>query len=393
METLFPIVLRFKLFFGLLLAAVGVFFAYLALYLKTVGLSGGQIGIILGMIPLVSFLVQPVWGMLSDIYRLRRGALACACFGVALPAWLYNAGDGFWWLFGLTLVLAVMNGPIGPLGDALALEYLEHQGRREDYGSLRLWGALGFAASTFLIGALVAEKAIRSIIPIYSLMMALLGVLALTLPDAAPTRIVGWLEGVALLRRAPQLAKFLASMLLIGATLGVADQYLIIYLSDIHASGWITGTVFALAAVLEALLMGWAAALIQRWGLRLVLIAGIAALPLRWVLYTIVREPILVIPIQMLHSIAMLSLLVAGVLYVDRQLSREWRGTGQALYQAMLHGAGSSCGLFLAGWAYQYGGIVPLWWTSTIVGVAGLLLVIWATRTPALSRVEEGART
>jgi MFS transporter, PPP family, 3-phenylpropionic acid transporter len=189
------------------------------------------------------------------------------------------------------------------------------------------------------------------------------------------------------------LAKFLASMLLIGATLGVADQYLIIYLSDIHASGWITGMVFALAALLEALLMGRAAALIQRWGLRPVLIVGIAVLPLRWVLYAIIREPILVIPIQMLHSIAMLSLLVAGVLYVDQQLSREWRGTGQALYQAMLHGAGSSFGLFVAGFVYQYGGIVPLWWTSAIVGVAGLLLVAWATRAPVLlSRAEEGAR-
>src|SRR5262245_43435571 len=105
-------------------------------------------------------------------------------------------------------------------------------------------GALGFALSTFLIGALVAEAAIRLIIPIYSLMMAALGMLALTLPDAAPTRIVGWLEGTVLLQHAPQLAKFLLSMLLIGATLGVADQYLIVYLSDIHASGWIIGVVF-----------------------------------------------------------------------------------------------------------------------------------------------------
>jgi PPP family 3-phenylpropionic acid transporter len=391
MEQFFPVVLRFKLFFALLLAAVGVFFSYLALYLKTIGLTGGQIGILLGMIPLISFLVQPLWGLLSDIYHVRRSTLALACFGVAGASWLFNYDTGFWWFFGLTLVLSVMNGPIGPLGDALALEYLERQGRREDYGALRLWGALGFALSTFLIGWLVAEAAIRWIIPIYSLMMGALGLLTLTLPDAAPARTVDWWEGVALLKRAPHLARFLASLLLIGATLGVADNYLILYLTDIHATGWIVGVVFALAALLEALLMGQATALIQRWGLRSVLIGGIAVLPLRWLLYTVVREPLLVIPIQMLHSIAMLSLLVAGVLYVDQQLSREWRGTGQALYQAMLHGAGSSIGLFLAGFVYQYGGIVSLWWISTCVGLAGLLMVIWATREPALSRVEEGA--
>jgi PPP family 3-phenylpropionic acid transporter len=391
LATFFPVVLRFRLFFALLLAAVGVFYSYLALYLKTAGLSGGQIGIILGMMPLASFLVQPLWGLVSDIYRLRRGALALACFGVAAPAWLYNVSNDFPWLLGLTFVIAVMNSPLGPLGDALALEYLERQGQHDAYGSLRLWGALGFALSTFLIGALLIATAIRWIVPIYSIMMVALGLLVLTLPDAAPVRTVHWWEGTALLKRTPRLAKFLVSMALVGATLGVADQYLIIYLSDIHASGWVVGVVFALAALLEALLMGRAAALIQRWGLRLVLLAGIAALPLRWFLYTIIREPILTIPVQMLHSIGMLSLLVAGVLYIDQQLSREWRATGQAFYQAILHGAGSSIGLFAAGLIYQYGGIISLWRTSMCVGLAGLLLVIWATHVPALSRVEEGA--
>ncbi|HEY3228957.1 MAG TPA: MFS transporter [Roseiflexaceae bacterium] len=392
MATVFPIVLRFKLFFALLLAAIGVFYSYLALYLRTAGLSGSKIGVILGMMPLISCLVQPLWGLVSDIYQLRRSALAVACFGVGAAAWLYNTSNDFVWLVGLTFVLSVMNGPIGPLGDALSLEYLEHQGRRDNYGSLRLWGALGFALSSFLIGALVVETAIRWIIPIYSTMMFMLGLLVLTLPDVSPPRAVAWWEGLARLKRTPQLAKFLISVLLIGATLGVADQYLIIYLADIHASGWIEGVVFALAALLEALLMGLAAGLIARWGLRQVLIAGIAVLPLRWLLYTIISDPILVIPIQMLHSIGMLSLLVAGVLYVDRQLSREWRATGQALYQATLHGAGSSIGLFGAGVIYQYGGITPVWWTATFVGLAGLLLLIWATRVPALNRVEEGAR-
>ena len=63
MATVFPIVLRFKLFFALLLAAIGVFYSYLALYLRTAGLSGSKIGVILGMMPLISCLVQPLWGL------------------------------------------------------------------------------------------------------------------------------------------------------------------------------------------------------------------------------------------------------------------------------------------------------------------------------------------
>jgi MFS transporter, PPP family, 3-phenylpropionic acid transporter len=390
--TFFPVVLRFKLFYGLLFASVGAFYVYLALYLRTVGLSGGQIGVILGMMPLVRCLSQPLWGLLSDIYRLRRSALAFACFGAALSGGLYNVSNNFLWLVGLTFVLSVMNGPLGPLGDALVLEYLESQGRRAEYGSLRLWGALGFALVSFLVGALVIETAIHWIVPLYSLTMVALGAVVLTLPDLSPPLAPQWWEGIALLKRRPTLLRFLFSSLLIGATLGIANNYLIVYLADIQATGWVSGAVFALAALFEALLMGRAARLIERWGLRRVLIVGVAVLPLRWFLYTIIREPILTIPIQMLHSIGMLSLLVAGVLYIDQQLNREWRATGQALYQATMQGLGASIGLFAAGPIYEYGGIMPLWWTSTIVGLLGLLLVIWATRTPLLSRVEEGAR-
>ncbi len=193
--TLFPIVLRFKLFYGLLFASIGAFYVYLALYLRTVGLSGWQIGIILGMMPLVRCLSQPVWGLLSDIYRLRRSALAFACFGAALAGGLYNVSNDFLWLVGLTFVLSVMNGPLGPLGDALVLEYLESKGRRGEYGSLRLWGALGFALVSFLVGALVIDTAIRWIVPLYALTMIALGAVVLTLPDMSPPHAPQWLGG------------------------------------------------------------------------------------------------------------------------------------------------------------------------------------------------------
>ena len=35
-------------------------------------------------------------------------------------------------------------------------------------------------------------------------------------------------------------------------------------------------------------------------------------LPLRWLLYTVIKNPLLVLPTQVLHSAGMLSLLVAG---------------------------------------------------------------------------------
>lgn len=392
MARYFAVRFRFKLVYGLFFAALGVFYPYLALYLQTVGLSGGQIGVILGMMPLLSFLVQPFWGVLSDVYGLRRSALATACFGVAVSSLGYRFTDSFPLLIALTAGLAVMRSPIAPLTDALALEYLERHARREDFGSVRLWGSIGFAVSSLLTGALVIGDHIRYIVPTYSLIMATMGALTLTLPNATMTTTMTWVEGAALLRRTPALSKFFLGILLVGATVGVVHQYQIVYLKDINAPGWVSGVAFSLSALGEVPLMGNASRLITRWGLRLVVIAGIAVLPVRWLLYTVITEPTLVIPTQLLHSAAMLSLLVGGVLYVDAQLSREWRATGQALYQATLQGLGSSIGIFAAGLIYGYAGIVPVWWACAGAGLAGLLVIIWAVQEPVLSRVQEGAR-
>lgn len=372
--------LRFKLAFGLLFAAFGAFYPYLALYLQTVGLSGGQIGVILGTMPLLGFVAQPVWGVVSDVYRLRRTALIVACFGVAISSWLYSVTDSFPVLFALTVTLSVSRSPIGPLCDALALEHLESTSHLEDYGGLRLWGSVGFSISSLLVGAFVIGEHVEYIVVLYSLIMVGLGVLAFTLPDARVTTAVTWIEGMSLLKRNPALMKFFLGILLIGMTVGVVHQYLIVYLQQIHAPGWVSGVAFSLSALFEVPLMANSARLIGRWGLRLVLLVGIAVLPLRWLLYTVITEPVLVIPTQVLHSMAMMSLLVAGVLYVDKQLERKWRATGQALYQATLQGLGSSIGLFAAGLIYGYFGIVPVWWACVGTGLVGLLVVAGTVR-------------
>ena len=95
-----------------------------------------------------------------------------------------------------------------------------------------------------------------------------------------------------------------------------------------------------------------------------------------------------VVPTQLLHSIGMLSLLVAGVLLVDQQLGGRWRATSQTLYQAALQGVGSAFGLVLAGVLYEWSGIDMVWWACAVAGSLGLLVLIWATRGAPMRTIE-----
>jgi len=376
---------RFKLVYVLLFAGVGIFYTYLALYLQDAGLSGTETGILLAALPLGGFLTQPLWGVLSDVFQIRRALLAAACFALAIIAVLFTLGDGLAWLLGCTIALAVVRSPIGPLSDALTLEHLALEGRRGDYGSLRLWGSLGYAVAAFATGTFVIGRSVELIAYLFGATMLLLGVVTLFLPDGHASARPALRDARVVLLSNPALLKLLLGALLVGTTLGVVNSYQIVYLADIQAPGWVSGTAFAIAGLMEVPLMGAAASLIRRWGLRAVLIGGIALLPPRWLLYAAITNPILVLPTQVLHSAAMLSLLVAAVIFVDQQLGERWRATGQTLYQAALHGIGSSLGLFGAGLIHDRAGISAVWLACAVAGTLGLAAVVWATRAPATS--------
>lgn len=373
---------RFRLAYAALFAGVGIFYTYMALYFKEAGLTGTQIGIILAVLPLAGFLSQPLWGLLGDMYQIRRGMLAAACFGLAVVGCLYAVSNSFVWLLICTIALAVLRSPVGSLCDALALEYLETQSRRHEYGGLRLWGSLGYAVASLATGALVIGTWLSLIVYLFSATMLFMGLVCLSLPDARTSIRPTLQDGRAALLANPALVKLLLAALLVGTTLGVVNAYQIVYLADIHAPGWVSGLTFAIAGVMEVPFMAAAAWLIRRWGLRAVVIGGIALLPPRWLLYAVITNPLWVLPTQVLHSAAMLSLLVAAVLFVDQQLDPRWRASGQTLYQAALHGVGATIGLLGAGVIYEQAGIAQVWLACAVVGTLGVAVMAWATSTP-----------
>jgi len=57
-----------RLFFFFSFGAVGVLLPYLGLLLSEKGISGVQLGSLLGLIPLVQIFVQPLWGYLAGLF-------------------------------------------------------------------------------------------------------------------------------------------------------------------------------------------------------------------------------------------------------------------------------------------------------------------------------------
>jgi PPP family 3-phenylpropionic acid transporter len=330
---------------------------------------------LLAIFSLLPIFVQPLWGMLGDVYNVRRLVLSVACLGTGLSSLAFPLGNTFSWMLVSTMAFTILRAPILPLGNALTFDFLERKGREGSYGVIRLWGSFGFAVASFLVGTFVVETALDFLPYLNAGLLVILAALIFSLPDAAPEESASWLEGLRLLPQRPMLALFLLGVLLIGGPLITAVQYLSTFMTEMGAAGWVTGLAVSSMAILEIPLMLWTPTLMERFRLSRLLMLGVLLTPLRWTLLALVQQPLLVLPIQILHSFAISGLLVVGATYVDKQLPPRWRATGQGLLTTAFLGIGPTLGQFATGLVYDAYGLRVVWWGFAAVSVLGIGLL------------------
>src|SRR5256712_4698804 len=267
--------------------------------------------------------------------------------------------------------VAVMRAGILPLVTALALTHLGAEDR--GFGRIRLWGSVGFSVAVFVIGGRVAKSNPDLTLPLHAVFALAATAVATLLPQSA--RPVGR-PGLRLrlLTTAPGLGPRVAAAALTGMGMGVNNTFLAVFLRDLGGPGWPLGAAFAIAAMGEVPLMAKMQHLTHRFGVSRLVGVGLLVLPIRWGLYALLHSPWPILPLQLLHSVAIACLEVAGVLLV-RDLTRpEWSATAQAFYGAALMGLGPSAGTVLAGAIYEWRGLHTVFGVSVIPALAAWLV-------------------
>ncbi|MDI9411966.1 MAG: MFS transporter [Bacillota bacterium] len=144
--------LNYFLFFAL----SGTFIPFIFIYLQSEGWSGVSIGIYSAIGPLVAFLVQPIWGYIAD----RRGRLPLMFAVLILLSGaiisIYKnvpVGPAF---YVLAILLGIFQNPLNPMIDSMSIRALGEQ--KNSWGLTRLWGSLGFAVSSFIMGKVFTDS-------------------------------------------------------------------------------------------------------------------------------------------------------------------------------------------------------------------------------------------
>jgi PPP family 3-phenylpropionic acid transporter len=346
-----------RLLYFLYYGSGACWYPFLNVYLRQIGLSGLQIGMLAGIRPAVTVLSQPLWGVAADLWGRRRTLLLTALLA-ALGTLGFAYNSGFWFLLGWSILYAFLSNPVGPLIDSLVLDYLEINSALS-YGRLRLWGAVGWAALAYVVGRAIAGRDMRLIFPFGAVTM-LLGWLLVMCTSRKGGGTEGgqgntWRDMGPLLRNG-RLLIFLALVTLLQIGAASSFSFLSIYMNELGASQQLIGLAFSVQGLSELPLYLVAAAVIGRIGPVKTLIIAFLMMAARALLYSLISQPEPAVAVQLLHGSFSL-FLVASVEYVNRLVPAKWRATGQSLFWAAHMGAGAILGNSLAGFLYDQIGV------------------------------------
>lgn len=135
--------------------AMSLFGSVLSVYLTGIGKSASEMSFIISASGLFSFAMVPAVGYLNDLTRRPRLISGCLLLGVGVLGLVFAVCRSTWALFLLDgLIMSFINS-IMPITERMAGQ------SKYRYGSLRVWGTLGYA-----VGAQCAGVAVEFFPPI-----------------------------------------------------------------------------------------------------------------------------------------------------------------------------------------------------------------------------------
>jgi PPP family 3-phenylpropionic acid transporter len=354
-------------------AFVGAFAPYFTLYLQDLGLSAWEIGVLMS-VPQVMRLVAPnVWGWLAD-HLGRRAAivrLAALCSTLGFAGFFFTRD--YWAMFGaMTLVWFFWSAAL-PLVEAITLDHLH--GQPDRYGSIRVWGSVGFIVSVLGVGVLL------DFLPIAALLWVCVIILASVLASALPLRDTkvgagGTVAPLGDLLRRPVVIALLAACFFMSVAHGPLYVFFSIHLVEHGYDKMAVGMFWSLGVFAEIGVFMVMPRLMRRVSLRDILLASFALAVLRFLLIGWAADSVvLLLFAQLMHGATFGAYHAGAMAALTRWFAPAQQARIQGLYGSISFGAGGMIGGLISGEAWGSLGPGITYSLAALCAACGWLLV------------------
>ena len=343
---------------------LSIFISFLPVYLSFRGVTPAQIGVLIGAGSFIGILSQPFWGMVSDRTKtIKRVILATLGLSIVSGIGLFSATP-FFALFLLVGAMYFFLLPTDPLTESLNYRMAEQH--RTSFGSIRTFGAVGYATASLFIGWTLDRLGMEQLVWLFVGYGVLAYLCALAMKDApASSKPLSWPE----LKRFflyPKTQRFFLLVLIAAIPHRTNDSFLGVYVQSLGGTTGDVGQAWFLAAVSEVAFFAISARILARWSeIRLIMLAS-ALYAIRYVLCALAPSPEWVVYLQLTQGVTFVIFYTATIQYLYKIIPEEWRATGQTVLAVLFFGISGIIGSLLGGWLFQQSGGAALYWAMGI---------------------------
>ena len=341
-----------KICFFLTYASAASWLSFFNLFLKNyVGLTDGEIGIVIAIQQVNTLLLLPVWGIIADRFG-RKNILMLTMFLSVFMLYGFIFQNTFLSVTIFMFLFTLVFNPISSLFDSVALDFIE-QSKKSSYGIFRLWASIGWATSSLVTGLFINEDNSHVIFIIASnlLLINFLIIRFIYKPLAVVKNLkslkLGQIKDIFLSDR--RLYIMLIIMLFYGIFSAPTHFFINIYYQEIGGGYHHVGYAFLVQALAEVPFFIYGKRIINRFGARKVVIITMMVTSIRLVGYGFISNPWIAITLGTTHGISMGLFLLAFIAFVHQFIPAQFRATGQSFVYSFYFGGGLALGNILTG--------------------------------------------
>ncbi len=282
---------------------------YLTVFLQSRGMSASEVGLIGALNSAVGIVAAPFWGMVSDRLRSVRKVLLLV---IALSGltWSLTPLTADVPVFGLSLGLIVIpfgsffRVPTGSLVDSWVVQNANRQ--RFNYGSIRLWGSIGYAVMNMSLSAMMPWLGVENTFYIFGVsVLPLLGLCYWIKDDAVKLKTLSLRQmQVGRLFREYYFVFYLLFSVMLNMPVNTIFTFLPYLMEETQVSTDLFGVIMGYKALLEIPVLLLMARLRRRYSLPKLMLAAAGLYVVECLCYSFINGLWPLLAVQTLHGLA-----------------------------------------------------------------------------------------
>jgi MFS transporter, PPP family, 3-phenylpropionic acid transporter len=370
--------LRSALVFCAPMIVNGIAMPYYPVWLKSLQMTGEQIGFILAVPMILRIIAGPLVSMIADRIDDRSHVLIWSgllSLATAISLFWIQA---FWPVVIIMGIQGAVYAPFVPVAESILMTGVRRWGF--DYGQMRLWGSLAFIVATVVGGRYIGIYGGDLVLPVVVFGFILTCLAGLIAPRAGKPQKrdidAADGQGAKSALKNPDLLLLLAGAAISGSSHAMLFAFSAIYWHDIGFSGTAIGILWGAGVMAEVVMFILSRWLLRNFSLWNLIFFGLFMTILRWVIFPEVHSFVGFFALQCFHAFSFASIHIGVQNTIVRRVSEGQETSAQGLY-FFFSGLSLAISTLISGYLYSWFGL-HAYYAMSVVSVIGLLCALAA---------------